>query len=53
MVIALLLHKKLGADKPERIYRNGTRRLQRKEQAMFYHWKARNRLAPNRVNQRK
>jgi len=53
IVIAWLLHNKLGADQPRRIYRTARHRLRRNEQAMFYHWKTRKRLAPIRVNQRK
>jgi len=34
-----------------RIRRTMTRRLERNEQARFYHWKSRNRLAPKRVQQ--
>ena len=30
-----------------------TRRLQRNEEARFYHYKSRKRLAPQRVNQRR
>jgi hypothetical protein len=35
--IAMLLHKALGCDEPERICRNMTRRLKRNELARFYH----------------
>jgi hypothetical protein len=52
-MIGLLLHRKLGCDRPSRIRRNMTRRLQRNEQARLYHWKARNRLAPKKLHQRK
>jgi hypothetical protein len=45
----MLLHEALGCDKPERLRRTMTRRLQRNEQARLYHWKSRNRLAPTRV----
>ena len=47
--IGLLLHRKLGCDKPARIRRTMTRRLQRNEQARQYHWRSHNRLAPLRV----
>ena len=50
--IALLLHRKLNSDHPEQICLNRTRRLQRNEEARFYHYKARNLLAPKRVDQR-
>jgi hypothetical protein len=50
--IAMMLHRALGCDRPERLRRNMTRRLQRNELARFYHWKSRKRLAPLRVQQR-
>ncbi len=42
----------LKCDEEERICRNITRRLQRNEQAQYYHWKSRNLLAPTRISQR-
>jgi len=52
-ILALLLHRRLGCDHPDTICRNVTRRLQRNEQARFYHYKARNSLAPTKLRQRK
>lgn len=47
--IALLLHRKLNHGHPEQICRNRTRRLQRNEEARFYHYKSRKLLAPKRL----
>ena len=49
--IAMLLRAAWQCDTPEHIARNKTRRLIRNEQARLYHWRARNRLPPLRVNQ--
>jgi hypothetical protein len=42
--LAMLLRAACPCDTPYHIARNKTRRLQRNEQARFYHWKSRNRL---------
>ena len=42
----------LRGQSPCRIARDKTRRLQRNEEARFYHWKSRNRLPPLRIKQR-
>jgi hypothetical protein len=50
--IAQLLRRALGCDRVVVIRRTMNRRLQRNEEARFYHYKSRNRVAPQRVNQR-
>ena len=50
--IAPLLRRALGCDRIAVIRRTMSRRLQRNEEARFYHHKSRKRLAPQRVNQR-
>jgi hypothetical protein len=51
--IAMLLRAPCPCDTPTHIADNATRRLLRNEQARFYHYKARNRLPPLRINQRR
>src|SRR5262245_24870672 len=50
--VARLLRRALGCDRPEVVGRTMTRRLQRNEEARFYHGKARKQLAPKRLRQR-
>ena len=50
--IARLLRRVLGCDRVEVLRRTMTRRLRRNEEARHYHYKARKRLAPQRLNQR-
>jgi hypothetical protein len=47
-----LLRRALGCDRQEWIRRHMDRQLQRNEEARFYPYKKRKRLAPQRVNQR-
>jgi hypothetical protein len=49
----MLLRTAYQCDTPAKIALNKTRRLIRNEQARFYHYKARNRLPPLRINQRR
>jgi len=51
--IAMLLRVQYCCDTPSAIAANKTRRLKRNEEARFYHHKARNRLPPLRINQRR
>ncbi len=51
--VARLLRTHYRCDTPTQIAANATRRLLRNEQARFYHCKARNRLPPLRINQRR
>lgn len=51
--IAMLLRAAYQCDTPTKISQDKTRRLLRNEEARFYHYKARNRLPPLRVNQRR
>jgi SRSO17 transposase len=51
--IAMLLRAACLCDTPIKIANNKTRRLIRNEQARFDHYKARNRLPPLRINQRR
>ena len=52
-IIASLLHRALHCGSPAYIERHNTRVMQRNESAYAYHWKSRNRLAPQRFKQRK
>jgi hypothetical protein len=47
-----LLRRALVCDRQEWIRRHMDRRLRRNEEARFYYYKKRKRLAPHRVNQR-
>jgi hypothetical protein len=47
----MLLRAACHCDTPTKIANNKTRRLLRNEAARFYHYKARNRLPPLRINQ--
>lgn len=51
--IAMLLRAAYQCDTPAKIARNKTRQLMRNEEARFYHYKARNRLPPLRIHQRR
>jgi len=51
-MIAGLLDRLLNCHGPERIRRNMNRRLKRNEEARLYHWRRRNRLPPQRFEQR-
>ena len=51
-VIAVLLRRRWECDQLEHVGRTVTRWLVRNEQARFYHWRRRKRMAPNRVDQR-
>jgi hypothetical protein len=51
--IAMLLRTTCLRHTPTQIARDKTRRLLRNEEARFYHHKARNRLPPLRINQRR
>ena len=51
--IAMLLRAAYLCDTPTQIANHKTRRLLRNEEARFYHYKARNRLPPLRINQRR
>ena len=51
-VIAVLLRRRWECDPLEHVGRTVTRWLVRNEQARFYHWRRRKRMAPNRVDQR-
>jgi hypothetical protein len=46
MGLELILHRASDCDAPSRVARERTRRLERNESARFYHYKARNQLAP-------
>jgi hypothetical protein len=50
MGLALLLHRATGGNAPSRVARERTRRLVRNESARFYHYKARNQLAPLKIS---
>jgi hypothetical protein len=50
--LAGLLRRVLGCDRGEVLRRTMRRRLRRNEEARFYHYKSRRRLAPQRLNQR-
>jgi hypothetical protein len=50
-LIAGVLQRRLGSERPEFLRRLATRRLRRIEEARFYHWKLLNRLAPLRICQ--
>jgi hypothetical protein len=52
LLIAGVLRRALGCDRDGHIRRTTKRRLRRNEQARFYHWKQRNRLAPRRFELR-
>ena len=52
-LLAGLLTAHLDRSHPGRIRRTMGRRLQRNQEARFYHWKCRNRLPPRRFNQRR
>jgi len=47
-----VLRRALGCDRREVLRRTMTRRLRRNEEARFYHYRARKRLAPQRLNLR-
>jgi hypothetical protein len=51
--IAMLLRAACLRDTPTQVANDKTRRLTRNEEARFYHYKARNRLPPLRINQRR
>jgi hypothetical protein len=51
--LAMLLRAATACNTPTTIARNKTRRLRRNELARFYHYKARNRLPPLRISQRR
>ena len=50
MGLALILHRASRCDTPIRVARERTRRLERNEAARFYHYKARNHLAPLKIS---
>ena len=50
MGLALILRRASGCDTPSRVARERTRRLERNEAARFYHYKARNQLAPLKIS---
>ncbi len=50
MGLALILHRASRCDTPVRVARERTRRLERNESARFYHYKARNQLAPLKIS---
>lgn len=52
-IMSCVLRRRLGVDRTSHIARCATKRLQRNEQARFYHHKARNRLAPKRFHERR
>ena len=52
VLIAAVLNQALGYQRPERLRRTMNRRLERNEQARFYHWRRRKRLPPRRFDQR-
>ena len=52
VLLAGLLVRQLGCQRPTRIRRTLNRRLRRNEEARFYHWQRRKRLPPRRFNQR-
>jgi len=49
----MLLRAACKYDTPTQIAKHKTRQLLRNEEARFYHHKARNRLPPLRINQRR
>jgi hypothetical protein len=46
----LILHRASRCDTPARVAGERTRRLERNEAARFYHYKARNQLAPLKIS---
>jgi hypothetical protein len=50
MGLALILHRASGCGSPSLVARERTRRLERNESARFYHYKARNQLAPLKIS---
>jgi len=52
VLIAAVLSEVLGCHRPARLRRTMNRRLERNEEARFYHWRRRNRLPPRRFDQR-
>ena len=50
MGLALILHRASRCDTPARVAEERTRRLERNEAARFYHYKARNQLAPLKIS---
>ena len=52
VLLAGVLNRMLGCQRPTHIRRTTNRRLRRNEEARLYHWRQRKRLPPRRFDQR-